>query len=118
MNGFEHGFLVITLWPTFDAVQSMVLHLYPLLKALVCPFLMGTSAPITSFSNCNSDLSRANRAFYATTGSFVTSDGACLPSRTASMLSRASMPIAKRVSTVALPMCGNRNVFLSATYPG
>ena len=32
MNGCEHGFLVITLWPTFGAVQSIVLHLYPLLK--------------------------------------------------------------------------------------
>jgi hypothetical protein len=57
-------------------------------------------------------------SFYTTTGSFVTSEGAGLPSRTESMLSRASMPIAKRVSTVALPICGNRNVFLSATYPG
>src|ERR1017187_8781564 len=62
---------------------------------------------------CNSDLSRgASRAVYATTGSFVTSEGAGLPFRTASMLSRASMPIAKRVSTVALPKCGKRNVFL------
>jgi hypothetical protein len=60
----------------------------------------------------------ASRTFYATSGSFVTSEGAGLPSRTESMLSRASMPIAKRVSTVALPTCGNRNVFLSATYPG
>jgi hypothetical protein len=37
MNGCEHGFLVITLWPTFGAVQSIVLHLYPLLKVFVCP---------------------------------------------------------------------------------
>ena len=50
---------------------------------------------------------------------FVTSEGAGLPSRTASMLSMASMPIAKRVSTVALPMCGNRNVFLECNiHPG
>jgi hypothetical protein len=38
MNDCEHGFLVITLWPTFGAVQSIVLHLYPLLKVFVCPF--------------------------------------------------------------------------------
>jgi hypothetical protein len=35
MNGCERGFLVITLWPTFGAVQSIVLHLDPLLKVFV-----------------------------------------------------------------------------------
>jgi hypothetical protein len=40
--------------------------------------------------------------------------GAGLPANTASILSRASIPIATRVSTVALPICGNRNVFFSS----
>jgi hypothetical protein len=40
------------------------------------------------------------------------------PFSTASTLSRASMPIAVRVSIVALPICGNRNVFFSETYSG
>jgi hypothetical protein len=44
--------------------------------------------------------------------------GAGPPFSTASTLSRASMPIAVRVSIVALPICGNRNVFFSETYSG
>src|SRR3984885_16104075 len=51
-------------------------------------------------------------------GDVGTRVGADLPSRTASTLSRASMPIAVRVSIVALPICGNRNVFFSETYSG
>jgi hypothetical protein len=39
--------------------------------------------------------------------------GAGLPANTASILSKASIPMATRVSTVALPKCGNRNVFFS-----
>jgi hypothetical protein len=74
--------------------------------------------PVSVVRSCGAQPVAVCTEIYATTGSFVTSEGAGLPSRTASMLSRASMPIAKRVSTVALPMCGNRNVFLSATYPG
>jgi hypothetical protein len=34
------------------------------------------------------------------------------------MLSSASMPMAVRVSIVAAPRCGSRNVFLIARYPG
>ena len=65
-------------------------------------------------------LVRENRgsAFYATSDCLGTREGAALPPKTASMLSSASIPMAERVSTVALPICGNRNVFLSATYPG
>lgn len=40
--------------------------------------------------------------------------GAGLPLNTASILSRASIPIATRVSTVALPTCGNKNVFFNS----
>ncbi len=36
-NCCEHGFLVITIWPPFGAVQSIVLHLYPLFKLFICP---------------------------------------------------------------------------------
>ena len=34
------------------------------------------------------------------------------------MLSSASIPIAVRVSIVAAPMCGSRNVFFNGRYPG
>jgi len=41
-----------------------------------------------------------------------------MPLKTASMLSSASIPIAERVSMVALPICGSRNVFFSTIDPG
>jgi hypothetical protein len=55
---------------------------------------------------------------YSISGCLGTREGAGLPLKSASMLSSASIPIAERVSTVALPICGNRNVSLSAIYPG
>ena len=36
-NRYEHGFLVTTIRPPFDAAQSIVLHLYPLLKVFIGP---------------------------------------------------------------------------------
>src|SRR5258706_8690442 len=42
--------------------------------------------------------------------------GAGPPFNTACTLSRASMPIAVRVSIVALPICGSRNVFFREAY--
>jgi hypothetical protein len=48
----------------------------------------------------------------------ATTAGAGLPSRTASMLSSASTPVAVLISIVAAPMCSSRNVFFSDRYPG
>lgn len=48
----------------------------------------------------------------------LTKVGARRPASTASILSSASIPIAVRVSTVALPRCGSRNTFFSSRYPG
>jgi hypothetical protein len=39
MNRCEHRLLVITIWPPFGAVQSIVLHIYPLLNVFVFPVL-------------------------------------------------------------------------------
>src|SRR5271170_6191108 len=103
-------------WLKAHAWKACLLERVTWVRIPLSPPVLLKATPRGCFLNlCDRHLLRGRRLFYATICAFGTSDGAGWPCRTASMLSRASMPMAKRVSTVALPMWGNRNVFLSAT---